>query len=195
MLGTQKRRMVLAHTLIWANLFFWLRPSPAQGANKCEQIDVTEFKSPDARWFARRYGYVCDLGIMTSAAVKVDLVLAAAPGSASTTILSVDMPSDKLQWPKPEWEAPKKLVLQLPASTNIALQMASFQGVEIQLRFCPGDSAIRDRWLTYKSAYHQWVVDMATWSKLRSQDPRAAGPEPVAPKPPEGAQPDASCLR
>jgi hypothetical protein len=120
--------------------------------------------------------------------------LATSPES-SVTILSVDMPSDKRKWPKPEWESSKKIVIQLPGSANIALQVASFQNIEIQLRFCPSDPANRDRWVAYKAAYHQWVVDMAAWSRLVSQDPHTAGPKPVSPTPPEGRQPDASCVR
>jgi len=190
--SVRRRWMVLALMLICASLLWWPHLTRAQDANKCERSDTTEFRSPDAHWIARLYGNICDLGIMSSAAVKIDLAPAAAPNS-SVTILSVDMPSDKPHWPKPEWESSKKIVVQLPTSANIALQMASFQSIEVQLRFCPGDPAIRDRWLAYKAAYHQWVVDMAAWSRSRNQDPRTAGPEPAAPRPPEGRQPDASC--
>lgn len=188
------RWMLVALMLIYAALLFRPNPTRAEDASKCDRTDSAEFWSPDARWVVRRYGNICDLGIMSSAAVKLDLALATSPNS-SVTILSVDMPSDKLQWPKPEWESSKKIVIQLPSSANIALQVASFQNIEIQLRFCPGDPANRDRWVAYKAAYHQWVVDMAAWSRLQNQDPHTAGPKPVSPTPPEGRQPDASCVR
>lgn len=191
--NTRKGWMLLPLALTCASLFFRPNVAHAGDADNCEHIDASEFWSPDAHWVARLYGYICNLGIMSSAAVKVDLVSAALPDSP-VTILSVDMPSDKRHWPEPKWESPQALVIQLPSSANIALQMARFQNIEVQLRFCPSDPAIRDRWLAYRATYHQWVVDMAAWSRLRNQDPSKAGPEPVVPKPPEGREPDASCL-
>lgn len=62
-----------------------------------------------------------------------------------------------------------------------------------QVRFCPSDPTERDRWLAYKAAYHKWVTDMTAWSKTRSQDPSAAGPEPRAPTQPGGRAVDPSC--
>ena len=83
--------------------------------------------------------------------------------------------------------------IRLPRSANIALQMANFQNIEVQVSFCPGDPAERERWLAYRSAYHKWVSDMAVWSQAKKRDPNAAGLEPVPPTPPPGANPDSSC--
>src|SRR5262249_47050774 len=154
--------------------------------NKCERMDTSELSSPDARWFVRVYGKVCDLGIESSAAVIVDLALSESPDSA-VTILSVDMPADKLGWPKPKWESSNRIIVQLPGSANIALQMAKVQNIEIALRFCPGGQAERDRWLVYKAAYRKWAGDVAAWARLSRQG--AAGAKPAAPKALDGARP------
>jgi hypothetical protein len=58
-----------------------------------------------------------------------------------------------------QWESSKKIIVQLPPNANIALQMANFQNIEIQVRFCPGDPAERERWLAYNAAYHQWTKE------------------------------------
>jgi len=165
----------------------------ALAANEsCERTDVSEVTSPDARWVARIYGKLCDLGITSSAAVLVDLVRAQAPDTP-VTVLSIDMPSNKGLWPHAKWEGAGRIVLELPSNANIALQMANFQNIDIQVRFCTGDPTERDRWLAYRAAYHKWIADMSAWTQARSRDPGAAGPQPRAPTPP-GARPvDASC--
>lgn len=167
-------------------------PAKANAPDNCQRIDTTELPSPDARWIARVYGKICDLGITSSAAVLVDLSRAGVKESP-TTVLSIDMPADKKQWAKPKWETSQRLAIQLPGSANIALQMATLQDVAIQVRFCPNDQAQRSRWLVYKTAYHKWVADMAAWSQAKGRNSAAASSRPVPPVPPEGHEPDPSC--
>ena len=159
----------------------------------CERTDVSEVSSPDDHWVARIYGKLCDLGITSSAAVLVDLVRAQVPDTP-VTVLSIDMPSNKGLWPRAKWEGAGRIVLELPSNANIALQMANFQNIDIQVRFCTGDPTERDRWLAYRAAYHKWIADMTAWTQARSRDPGTAGPQPRAPTPPGTRAVDPSCL-
>lgn len=90
-------------------------------------------------------------------------------------------------------ESSKKIAIQLPSNANIALQMANFQNIEVQVRFCPSDAAVRERWLVYSAAYHKWIADTAAWSQVKRRGPNAVGLEPVPPRPPSGGNPDFSC--
>lgn len=178
--------------LVSSGHFAW--PSRADAAERCEHTGTAKVISPNAQWVIRVYGETCDLGLTSSASVKVDLALAA-PGSSAVSILSIDMPSDKLQWPRPKWESSSRIVIQVPSNANVALQMASFKNVNIELRFCPGGLAEHAAWSTYRSEYHKWVQDLAAWGKLRAQDPGTPLPKPAAPIPPQALQADASCER
>lgn len=178
--------------LIWTLLAFDSQLAFANDGESCDREGMKEFRSTDGRWIARVYGKTCDLGIMTSAAVLVDLVQAGVPDSA-VTVLSIDMPTSENLWPKVQWESPNRLVIQLPANANIALQMANFQNIAIQVRFCPEDSAERSRWLAYRAEYRKWIADMAAWTQTKRRDPDSAGPEPIVPKAPKGREPVSSC--
>ncbi|MFL6605063.1 MAG: hypothetical protein ACJ8R9_27540 [Steroidobacteraceae bacterium] len=129
---------------------------------------------------------------MSSAAVLVDLARPEAPDNA-VTVLSIDMPSEKALWPRVQWESSKKIIVQLPAKANVAVQMANFQNIEIQVRFCPGDPTERERWAAYRAAHHKWTRDMAAWSQMRNRDSASQSSKPVAPQPPEGRAPDSAC--
>ena len=155
----------------------------AGGRERCSLTSMSTVDSPDGMWIARVYGKLCDLGIESSAAVMVDLVRAKL-SERPVTVLSVDMPSNNYLWPKPKWISAKELLIQLPANANVALQIASVQGVNIRLKFCPSASANRKEWLSYQAAYHKWIEDTATWIRAEKQDPTKAGPEPTQPKPP-----------
>lgn len=183
----------IATVLLLARALFVGDAAFAKDVDNCQRINASEFMSPDSRWVAHLYGKVCDLGISSSAAVLVDL---ARVGSSAgpTVVLSIDMPSQDSQWPKPEWESSQSLAIQLSANSRIALRMAEFQNVTIQVRFCPGDPAVRDRWLAYGKSYRKWVDDMAAWSRALKSDPNREDPRPIPPKPPDGPKPESSCV-
>ena len=187
-----RARVVFGGIPLFASLLLVGRFALANDTNNCERMNTAEFKSPDAAWVAHLYGKVCDLGISSSAAVIVDLARTGA-ADAGTSVFSIDMPSDPSLWPRPRWESPKLLIIQLSSNVNVALQMSNFQDIRIQVLFCPVDPAKRNQWLAYRAAYHKWIEDMAAWSQTRKRDPGAAGPEPSQPMPPEGRKPDSSC--
>jgi hypothetical protein len=161
--------------------------APTVYAANCSRIGMSKTVSPDGRWIARTYGKLCDLGIESSAAVIVDLMNASLHG-IPVPILSVDMPSDRTDWPRPNWTSSKALSIKLPASAAIALQMASYQGIRIGLIFCPGAPADREAWSSYRVAYRKWIEDTSAWIQAEKQDPRAAGQKPVQPKPPNSGR-------
>jgi hypothetical protein len=155
-------------------------------------MNTSEYVSTDRHWVARVYGKVCDLGITSSAAIIVELARTELSDSG-TPVFSMSMPSDKSAWPRPQWQSARRLAIAVPSNADIALHMASYQNVEIQVRFCPAEPGVRDRWLAYKAAYHKWIQDIAAWSQASARDPGAAGPKPAQPTPPGGLKPDSAC--
>lgn len=157
---------------------------------RCDEIDVFELESPDTSWTARMYGETCDLGLATSASVVVELVRDGYPTIAQT-VLGMSMPPRKADWPELSWESPSRLVIQLPSRAEIGLQMASFQGVEIDVRFCPSDPNDRAQWLEYRAAYKNWIDETAEWVKNQQERDRNV-PKPIRPQPPKSTS-DGDC--
>lgn len=173
----------------WGLMLFALPASAAEeSANQCDEIDARTSKSPDGTWTARLYGEVCDLGLSTSAAVVVELVHA---GNARLRqdIFSVTMPSTKSAWPTLSWESPNKVLINVPSSAELALQVAYFQGGEVDVRFCPANRA---GWLEYRASYRKWIADTTAWTQMEKRDPNSAVPKPVRPMPP-GPSVDPAC--
>jgi len=152
-------------------------------ATHCDESDSSTFKVPNGVWTARLYGETCDLGLSSSASVVIELVRADNPTSRQV-ILGMTMPPTKAGRPRLAWESPNKILIDLPSSAEIGLQMAYFQGVEIDVRFCPRDPAARAGWLEYRASYRQWIADTSAWTEKRKQNPDSAGPKPVRPMPP-----------
>jgi hypothetical protein len=177
---------------LYASTLLEGRVAIASDSGNCERMDTSEFPSADGRWVVRVYGKVCDLGLVSLAAVLVDLARSGLSDQA-VTVLSVDMPSDSSLWPRPEWESSSKLNIRLPSNANVALQMAAYQGVQIQVRFCATDPGERDRWLAFKAARRKWIEDMAKWARERQVNPSNAGPKPVQPEPPKASASDIAC--
>ena len=157
--------------------------SPPEQERHCDEMDATSISSPDGTWIAKSYGEACDSGLSSSAAVVVELVRA-----GSTTfhqvVLGMSMPSAKSGWPKVTWDSPNKLLIDLPSSAEIGLQVANFQGVEINLRFCPRDPAVRAGWIEYRASYRRWLADTTAWAEANKRKPASAGPKPTRPTPP-----------
>lgn len=173
----------------------WLLALPASAAEEngahCDEIDTSTFKAPDGAWIAKVYGETCDLGLSSSASVVVELVRA---GNTKfrQVVLSMTMPPTKSEWPRLAWESPKNVLIDVPSSAEIGLQMAYFQGVEIGLQFCPRDPAERARWLEYRASYRQWIADTSAWTEMKKKAPGSAVPKPVRPMPPSTVT-DSTC--
>lgn len=165
----------------------------AASHDDCEKMDMEKVVSPDGRWMARIYGRVCDLGLMASAGVIVDLGRAVKPG-IFTAVLDVDMPSDKKNWPKAIWKSSKSLILKLPANASIGFQAGNYKHIDIRVKFCPGGAAAHKEWEAYHAAYGKWLDQWSAWITAAKRDPRTAGPRPLRPKLPE-EKPDPSCER
>lgn len=173
----------------WGLISFALPASAAEkSANQCDEIHASTFASPDGTWNARSYGEVCDLGLSSSAAVVLELVHAR-DASIRQVIFSMTMPSMKSAWPTLSWDSPKKVLISAPSSAELALQVAYFQGVEVDVRFCPANRA---GWLEYRTEYRQWLADTTAWTQMKKRDPNSAVPKPVRPMPP-GPPVDPAC--
>jgi hypothetical protein len=164
----------------WASLAGAAAPEPERS---CDEIDVTSVSSPDGDWMARSYGEVCDLGLSSSATVVVELVRA---GSVNFrhVILGMTMPSAKTAWPKVAWESPNKVLVDLPSNAQTGIQVAFFQGIEVNVRFCPRDPAVRASWLEYRVAYRQWLADTTAWIEAKKRDRASALSQPLRPTAP-----------
>lgn len=154
-----------------------------ESAKHCDEIDASTFKSPDGVWIARSYGEACDLGLSTSGAVVLELVRAD-NAKIRQVIFSMTMPPAKSAWPTIKWQSPNEILISAPSSAEIALQMAHFQGVEIDVRYCPRDPAVRARWLDYRAAYRKWIAETSAWTDMKKRDPNSAVPKPARPMPP-----------
>ena len=180
----------LASACLCASAFCAPPEAFAANTNECERDHVSEYVSPDSHWVARVYGEMCDLGISSSSAVVVDLIRPGSSGPA-TTVLGMSRPHDQNRWPRPKWESPKVLAITLPASSDVALQMASFQHIQIKVSYCPADPEARAEWDGYRAAYHKWIQDTAAWIEASKRDPNTAGPKPAQPVVP--AQAESTC--
>lgn len=197
-----KRKAHLVRSCNVANVFWiWLLMSFAlpvtaneDQAGRCEQMDTTDLKSPDGVWIARVYGEVCDQGLMTSASVAIDLVRADNVGYRQS-IFGMTMPPKHNDWPRVTWPSAKKVIVRVPSSAEIGLQMAYFQGVEVDVHFCPGGPAERARWLEYGAAYRRWSKETTAWIEKKKRDPASVGPQPVRPAPPAPAGKDPACAQ
>lgn len=173
----------------WGLVLFALPASAAgESAKQCDETDASKFESPDGTWIARSYGEVCDLGLSTSAAVVLELVHA---GNARLrqVIFTMTMPPTKSAWPTLSWESPKKVLIKVSSSAEVGLQVAYFQGVEVEVRFCPANRA---RWLEYRASYRKWIADTTAWNEMKKRDPNSAVPKPARPVPP-GPSVDPAC--
>ena len=156
-------------------------PDVAAQGTACEKLDASELRSADDAWIAEIYGEVCDQGLYSSASVKVVLSYVAAP-SISQVILGMTMPTAKSEWPTVEWGSTSKVVIDLPSSADIGLQVAHFQGIDVDVRFCPpGDRA---SWLAYRASIRKWQSERIAWTEAKKRDPTFSDPEPVRPDAP-----------
>lgn len=190
--GLTRRWRVIGLVCSWLSICIGASlAAAAEPATQCERTDTSEFRSPDGRWLARLYGESCDLGLSSSASVVVELARAD-DAHFRQNVLGMTMPSKKSGWPRVAWASPTKVLIDLPSSADIGLQMAYFQGVEIDVRLCPRDPANRARWLEYRASYRKWVKDNSAWIETKQRNPQAAGPPPERPTPP-GAVNDPTC--
>jgi hypothetical protein len=174
------------HILISLGTLALLLPltrASSEAASNCDQMDVSTISSPDGSWMARVYGESCDLQLSSSAAVVVELVRAGSTRFPQV-VLGMTMPSSKSGWPKVAWQSQTKLAIDLPSSAEIGLQVAHFQGIDVDVRFCPRDPAERARWLSYRTSYRQWLTDTSAWIEMKKRDPASLVPKPARPAPP-----------
>jgi len=151
----------------------------SNGDQVCKQIPKLTATSPDGRWIASTYEEVCDLGLVTSDAAVI--ALGQSEHSRSQVIIGMDAPSSDSDWPKAYWQAANRILIIVSNHSELSLQMARYQGVDVEVRYCPDDPVERRRWLQYKEARAKWVSDTAKWFDQKKVNPQLTTPKPVEP--------------
>jgi len=79
------------------------------------------------------------------------------------------------------WLSNYQLELTVPNHTDFSALMASYNGIDISVRFLPPDIDERRRWVTFRHAQEEWNDQMVEWDRRRQGNPATAGPPPKAP--------------
>ncbi len=126
--------------VLTAALLLSATPSPVHAENerRCEQLHKTTVTSPDGLWAAVMYEEVCDLGMTSSDAIVVDLAFPDNP-SRTQAVIAMSTPSRRHLWPRVRWGSPSKLIVELAAGSQVALRMAHYQGVDVEVSHCADD--------------------------------------------------------
>ncbi len=155
--------------------------APAAGrAADCEHSGEKTFASPDGKWIATVQEEVCAVGNGTAAGVMVDLALAA-DSTHGKRIFNMRVPRSRDLWPRVIWKTPALMELWAPNRAEIMAQEASFDGVQIQLKYCGDNPAERAQVGEYHAALEQWMKDTTEWAQKRKQDPSFSEPRPKRP--------------
>jgi hypothetical protein len=68
-----------------------------------------------------------------------------------------------------------------PNRADIMAKESSFDGVQIELRYCGDNPAERAQVAQYQAAFEQWKKDTTEWAQKRKQDPNFDAPRPKRP--------------
>jgi hypothetical protein len=165
-------------------LLLTLALAPAAGwAVDCEHSGEKAFASPDGKWIATVQEEVCAVGTGTAAGVMVDLALASDAAHAKR-VFNMRVPRSRDLWPRVIWKSPALMELWAPNRAEILAQESSFDGVQIQLRYCGDNPAERAQVAEYQAALKQWMKDTTEWAQKKKQDPSFSDPRPKRPAEP-----------
>ena len=156
-----------------------LAPMAGRAAD-CEHSGEKMFPSPDGKWVATVQEEVCAVGNGTAAGVMVDLARADDAAHAMR-IFNMRVPRSRDLWPRVIWKAPTVMELWAPNRAEIMGQASSFDGVQIQLRYCGDNPAERAQVGEYQAALKQWMKDTTEWAQKKKQDPGFNEPRPERP--------------
>ena len=131
---------------------------PARGEVECERETIAAVVSPDNIWVALVQEGVCsDGGLVTVSTNTVRLArrdstdtiqLARRPEMPehANDILVVDDYGHAENRPLTQWLSPRKLQITIPNLSGVGLQLSSYQGVEIIVKYEPDDPSAREKW-------------------------------------------------
>ena len=172
-------------------LILTLAVAPMAGwAADCEHSGEKSYASPDGKWVATVQEEVCAVGTGTAAGVMVDLA-PADNDSHVTRVFNMRVPRSRDLWPRVIWKGPTVMELWAPNRAEIMAQSSSFEGVQVQLKYCGDNPAERAQVGEYQAALKQWMKDTTEWAQKKKQDPGFSEPRPKRPEEPRYS--DDSC--
>jgi hypothetical protein len=152
----------------------------AADTHECEHSGEKKYESPDGRWVATVQEEVCAIGEHAAAGVMVDLALAA-DASHAKRVFNMRVPRSRDLWPRVIWKGPQAMEVWAPNRADIMAKESSFDGVQIELRYCGDNPAERAQVAQYQAAFEQWKKDTTEWAQKRKQDPNFDAPRPKRP--------------
>jgi hypothetical protein len=171
--------------LILLNGWHLLSSAADQSADfpNCEREVLQSEVSPRGDWTATSIQEVCQLGISTGASALVQLSSRSDPRLVQI-VLAMTLPARAEENPRIVWSSPTQLGIVVDAGSRFGLRVAEYQGIQIEVSYCPDDPLFREALLQWQGAYRQWIRDSTAWSEARRRDPQSAGPKPAMPQPP-----------
>lgn len=155
---------------------------PIQPA-QCERTSIQTESSPDNRWIASVVQSVCDLGLSSSATALVELRSRTNP-NLQQTIIGTDLPSRIEDFPRVSWLSPGKIKVVVAAGTVFGVRTAEYQGIQVEVVYCPEDPVVDKALKDWQAAYQRWLDETTAWNKRKKVNPALAEPKPIMPQPP-----------
>jgi hypothetical protein len=151
-------------------------------AEDCTHSLGPAFFSPNGQWSATSKSSLCGGKVLALGSHRTEVVLARSKSNylpLSAGILSAEGLNDgDVQI---HWLSNYQLELTVPNHTDFSALMASYNGIDISVRFLPPDIDERRRWVTFRHAQEEWNDQMVEWDRRRQGNPATAGPPPKAP--------------
>ena len=128
-------------------------------SRKCERLSSATITSPDGAWIASAHANACGGGFGTGyTSNTVDLRRSNDSGEPMT-VLAPEGQWEPTQLAQLRWLDSTRLEIQVPNRTWLPLYVASFQGVNIEVRYDHDNPADRGSWLSWRKQNEQWVAD------------------------------------
>lgn len=151
--------------------------------SNCKETVWQAEYSLDNVWKATSSQVVCDLGLSSSASAVVKI--GRGPDmKLQATVLGMDLPSDPADEPRIQWISPTKLMITVAAGSMFASRVAEYQGIQIDVRYCPDDPKLNQQMIEWRTKYQKWIQDTSIWTEKKKADPMFREPKPTLPLPP-----------
>ena len=151
-------------------------------SSSCDRTTKHSVLSPGGDWEASAIQEVCDLGITSAVSALVQITNTANP-KLRQIVLGMDLPARASDFPQVVWSSPAKVIITVAAGSTVGIRVAEFQGVQVEILYCPDDPALQKDLLTWRIAYQQWLRDSTSWIE-KKKDPRLSESRPAMPQPP-----------
>lgn len=147
-------------------------------SRKCERLSSAASTSPDGTWVASAHADGCGGGFGTGyISNTVDLRRSNDSGEPMT-VLAPEGQWEPTTLAQLRWIDSTRLEIHVPNRTWLPLYVASFQGVDVEVRYDHDNPADRASWLSWRKQNEKWVADTV-------KNGHAAAPQPTPPPLPE----------